>query len=193
MTNKSNTSMSATFKRSVEVQRYDVYVVLGVMEQREDIARFLRSEYQNLSEHLKSRINSHLIDLGLLDQFKNLTSDGVALRRDGMLLREEEGKYRLWCVLNDRLLGPMLVHFERDRPHARDDGAGMAVLPLDKLIGTEHDTMTIKGASSTAVHILALGSGGDGGIRGNAQGRDQVNLTWRTRILHPIPHELISL
>ncbi|MCB1144028.1 MAG: hypothetical protein H7A24_15905 [Leptospiraceae bacterium] len=127
--------MQLEFIKTLEVKEFTCYIKLSVKRERLDVQKYLDDYNPNPDDTILKNINKYLEKRGWVYQGQ-ITSKGDEIIKSGFIWDEEEGKYRLYCVLDDPLLDSIPLGLERLSPD-RQNIIPNQVSDLSSLIGKE--------------------------------------------------------
>ena len=104
--------MKITFSKELTLQKADVYLKIEKKIIRKDIQDYLNGKTYN-NPLVENRMKKYLQELKVYNDLFSLTSKGEKIRETGETFEAEEGKYTIWYVENDSVLGTKILFFER--------------------------------------------------------------------------------
>lgn len=104
--------MKITFSKELTLQKADVYLKIEKKIVRKDIQDYLNGKTYN-NPLVENRMKKYLQELKVYNDLFSLTSKGEKIRETGETFEAEEGKYTIWYVENDSVLGTKILFFER--------------------------------------------------------------------------------
>lgn len=107
--------MKITISQDIELKQGIAYMQIKEWKQRKDIQNFLKDGLPNSDEQMIDGINRYLRTLGIYKGENSFTELGKKVLKDGWFPQPSEGKYMIWYVENNYLLGNCILFFERYR------------------------------------------------------------------------------
>ena len=104
--------MKIIFSKELTLQKADVYLKIEKKIIRKDIQDYLNGKVYN-NPLVENRMKKYLQEQKIYNDLFSLTSKGEKIRETGETFESEEGKYTIWYVENDSVLGTKILFFER--------------------------------------------------------------------------------
>lgn len=177
--------MKALFHRKVKVEEFTIFAKLEILETREDIQEFLENllEGNNLPEQrIQERICQYLQKIGLLNRDNTLSPQGEDVIETALVPQPEEGKYKIWCALTDKLLDKRVLAIKREKPQ-RISHNRLIPLGLEDLERNEYFAMVIHEkdrykTSSAECYLYFQKIGSEKGAGMSSSSPFKVDLRW---------------
>ena len=114
--------MTISFKKELELYRLDVYLKIEKKVIRKDFQDYLNGK-KFLNPLIENRISDYFKNIGIYENTNigGLTPKGEELKNTGEKYEYEEGKYSIWYVENDMILGDKILFFKRIPPERKFD------------------------------------------------------------------------
>lgn len=104
--------MKITFSRELTLQKAEAYLEIEKKVIRKDIQDYLNGKHFKNSL-IESRIKKYLQEIGVFNSASFLTQKGDEIKKTGETYEVEKGKYTIWYIENDFVLGTKILFFSR--------------------------------------------------------------------------------
>lgn len=104
--------MKITFTRELTLQKADAYLEIEKKVIRKDIQDYLNGKHFK-NPLIESRVKKYLQEIGVFDSDSSLTLQGEKIKKTGETYEVEKGKYTIWYIENDFVLGTKILFFSR--------------------------------------------------------------------------------
>lgn len=111
--------MRLEFQKNIEVKKYTCYLKLLVQRERLDIQRYLQNFQTNTNDNVKKNVNRYMEKRGWVHKGE-ITEKGKEIISSGKIWEEEEGKYAIFCIIDDPLLDSLPLKLERIAPERQE-------------------------------------------------------------------------
>ncbi len=132
--------MKAKLQRTLPVYKLVFYASLNVSQDRSDIKDYLEKHLQR-EDGQHPKIQAYLQQIHLLDNNKNLTIKGQNVVSTGKLATPESGKYCMWTLQDDPLVGNYVLALKREGVQRNNE---LKPLSLPNFIGKKFKTFILK-------------------------------------------------
>lgn len=105
--------MKITFTRELTLQKADAYLEIEKKVIRKDIQDYLNGKHFK-NPLIESRVKKYLREIGVFDSASFLTRKGEKIKKTGETYEVEKGKYTIWYIENDFVLGTKILFFSRE-------------------------------------------------------------------------------
>ena len=90
-----------------------------VQRERLDIQRYLQNFQTNTNDNVKKNVNRYMEKRGWVHKGE-ITEKGKEIISSGKIWEEEEGKYAIFCIIDDPLLDSLPLKLERIAPERQE-------------------------------------------------------------------------
>ena len=104
--------MKITFTRELTLQKADAYLEIEKKVIRKDIQDYLNGKHFK-NPLIESRVKKYLQEIGVFNSASFLTRKGEEIKKTGETYEVEKGKYTIWYIENDFVLGTKILFFSR--------------------------------------------------------------------------------
>lgn len=104
--------MKITFSRELTLQKAEAYLEIEKKVIRKDIQDYLNGKHFK-NPLIESRVKKYLQEIGVFNSASFLTSKGEKIKQTGETYEVEKGKYTIWYIENDFVLGTKILFFSR--------------------------------------------------------------------------------
>jgi hypothetical protein len=111
--------MKLEFQRTIEVKKYTCYLKLLVQRERLDIQKYLEKFQPNPNDNVIKNVNKYMEKKGWVHEGQ-VTTKGKEIVFSGKVWEEEEGKYSIYCLIDDPLLDSLPLKLERIAPEKQE-------------------------------------------------------------------------
>ena len=96
--------MKITFTRELTLQKAEAYLEIEKKVIRKDIQDYLNGKHVK-NPLIESRVKKYLQEIGVFNSTSFLTPKGEKIKETGETYEVEKGKYTIWYIENDFVLG----------------------------------------------------------------------------------------
>jgi len=104
--------MKITFSRELTLQKAEAYLEIEKKVIRKDIQDYLNGKHFK-NPLIESRVKKYLQEIGVFNSASFLTRKGEEIKKTGETYEVEKGKYTIWYIENDFVLGTKILFFSR--------------------------------------------------------------------------------
>lgn len=104
--------MKITFSRELTLQKAEAYLEIEKKVMRKDIQDYLNGKHFK-NPLIETRVKKYLQEIGVFNNDLFLTRKGEEIKQTGETYEVEKGKYTIWYIENDFVLGTKILFFSR--------------------------------------------------------------------------------